>query len=824
MLFANAARAVLIVVLVAAPWWFGGVTAVAQFWLGLGVQLAMLLWLPSLLTDKKARPMPSVLVPIGLMLLFGAVQLIPLPGGPGVLQHAELSSWLTGGLVAKPAGGPISIDPSGTRQELCRLLIAASILLMASDLFRTRTSRLWFYTPVVINGTVLAVFGIVQKLSWNGLMFGRVPITIGQPFSSFVNRNNAAGYLNLCLACGVALLVLTFRRSRSDGHSRPLDQHWVPYSRFDRFLPLVIVGLLGTMTLGVFVSTSRGGIVSLVAMALGVAALSGLTHYRRLVLGGLVLIGVTTVVMLAWLGVGRAVGARLSTLRDIERISDARPLHWSDSLRAVRDFPLAGLGLGTYHYANRPYQSHVSSGWYYNADNEYVEWLVEGGIIAAALVVWLLFLLTGAAVRLIRSVHGVIDAGVALMLVLVGQSIQALTDFGISLPANQWLAAAICGLAVGTTFRIQESRQHPRMKLKLAPSWSVVLLATLTAATTGLALKELWTLSRFESLAQSTPQLNSLEQPDPYAVEVSLGRALELLPSRPDDASLHLLIAQLYLHRLRQALLDSTQQEFAGEVSDAKVWEMTRPFALHYLSVTRAVAGNDRTTPLADQLPAGEAPSDLEQCVDHLRQAQAACRLLPDVDNLLGCLDVDPQHRREQAEWHFRREVCLSPTDLGLLHRTAAAAITLGMTELAILSLRQELQLDPDRTDEVLKLALPALGESTVLDDIIPHDSPQALVRFADQASVRRSDALEMAHAPIAASDDPQDLFLKARIAELTDRTDEAIKLYQQSVALRPLDVDGILKLAEVLQQEGRLDEALEQTQVSVATGTAATR
>ena len=53
----------------------------------------------------------------------------------------------------------------------------------------------------------MAFFGICQQMSWNGKLFWSFPLRhSGYPFSSFVNRNNAAGYLVLCLAAafGVA--------------------------------------------------------------------------------------------------------------------------------------------------------------------------------------------------------------------------------------------------------------------------------------------------------------------------------------------------------------------------------------------------------------------------------------------------------------------------------------------------------------------------------------------------------------------------------------------------------------------------------------------
>ncbi len=727
----NAARTVLILVLLSAPWWFGGATAISQFWLGVGVVLALGFWIPSLLLQRTSRPIPEVLLPICLILLVGVVQLVPLPGPPGLMHRAELADWLPGGLVAKPAGGAISIYPAATRHELCRLLLATAVLLMASDLFRTRLSRSFLCGAILLNGTALALFGIVQKLTWEGKMFGRVPIVVGQPFASFVNRNNAAGYLNLCLACGVGLLVLTYRSSRSDGQTRPIEERWEPFSNLDRLLPQWIVILLGTVTLAVFAASSRGGIVGLVSMAIAAMLLAAATRYRRLVFGGLVAMGVVTVLALGWLGFGRAVGERLSTLRQLEQISDARPVHWADSMRAVADFPWAGTGLAAYHYAHKPYQSHVSSGWYYNADSEYVEWLVEGGAIVAVAWLWLLVLLWLAAGRLIRSQHGVLDAGITLLLMLVGQSVQALTDFGISMSANQLLAAAICGMACGTTFRIQEHHKHPRMNMPMAPVWAFVLTALLVGGASALGLRELWTASRAYIIARETPDPSQFEQSQDFAIEIALPRTLKLLELRPDDADLHLITAKLYLHQLRQNLFQLLRNEAQDPLADTELWRRTQPSSLFLAAL--AVSGGGESS-LDELIADPTARSQLKSCVEHLRRAQSACPLIPDADYLLGCLDLHAERRSIEAEWHFRRELCLSPTDLELLRRTANLAKLSGMTNLAVACWQRELQLDVGRTSDVLDVALPGVGESVVLDEILPQDSVAALVEFAERA------------------------------------------------------------------------------------------
>ena len=50
---------------------------------------------------------------------------------------------------------------------------------------------------------------------------------------------------------------------------------------------------------------------------------------------------------------------------------------------------MTGTGFGTYQFAYLPYQTHadISHKRFYNADNQFIEWLVEGGWIGFSLVV-----------------------------------------------------------------------------------------------------------------------------------------------------------------------------------------------------------------------------------------------------------------------------------------------------------------------------------------------------------------------------------------------------------------------------------------------------
>ncbi|MBX3438963.1 MAG: hypothetical protein KF861_15840, partial [Planctomycetaceae bacterium] len=203
-------RISLIAHLLAAPWVFGGVTPEAQWWLSLGVAGLLVLHLIESLVERPSGPFhlpTAVLAPVGLLVI-AAVQLLPRdePLVPR-MQHAVFAE------LAETFGsdGPVTgtVSPASTRTQASLLFFALGAFVLGSRWFSTGPSQIWLWRALAINGAALAFFGIVQKLTWNGLLFWSVPLRQGgTPFASFVNRNNAAGYLNLCLAAALGVVIL----------------------------------------------------------------------------------------------------------------------------------------------------------------------------------------------------------------------------------------------------------------------------------------------------------------------------------------------------------------------------------------------------------------------------------------------------------------------------------------------------------------------------------------------------------------------------------------------------------------------------------------
>jgi hypothetical protein len=110
----------------------------------------------------------------------------------------------------------ISIYPLETRMHIATLSIALLAFFLSTQLFPNRRTQVWLFSALAITGLALSFFGLCQKLSRNGHLFWTGPEIInGKPFAAWVNRNNAAGYLNMTFAAALGMLVSSTNRVQS---------------------------------------------------------------------------------------------------------------------------------------------------------------------------------------------------------------------------------------------------------------------------------------------------------------------------------------------------------------------------------------------------------------------------------------------------------------------------------------------------------------------------------------------------------------------------------------------------------------------------------
>ncbi len=735
------AQVALIVLLVVSPWLFGGVGANVQVWLSVGVLAALACWLVAASSGRAGgSELPVALVPLILALGLGLFQLVPLerdaiarlsPAAAelrSALEPAEQSpDAFIGeqvGMRTAAQGQSLSLYPASTRRDLALLVLAVSVFVLGGLVFRTPRSQLWLCGAVAVNGAAVALFGLVQKLSWNGLLYWTVPLRqLGSPFGPFVNKNNAGGYLLLCLAGAAGITVWMFGGPRSAGSAPaaglPAARRragvawlWQVRLRLLGFLAglsgrkIAAWSLAGCIVAGILCSLSRSAAVATVGAFVVTAPAALLARRPAGWLPWLAAAAVAGVALVGWVGMSDSVEARFATLLDASTFSENRILHWRDGLEAAGDFWLVGSGLGTYRYVYRPYQQHLDELWYYHAENQYLEALVETGVVGLGLMLAAIGLVGWACWRLLRDDPDpkAQAFAVAGIFALAGQAIHGLFDFALYIPANMILFALVCGAVSGRAAELGRRGQLPRPLAlpRLLPPPALLAVLLLAAGMLGV-----WETRRVAAVEAALKTADFKDRPKPVSSEElteAVARLRHAVASREDDVLAQHALGTLQLHQL---------------VRDHNWAEPERL----------------RNEPLVRD--------HFTRVLGHLELARRACPLYPGVHMKLAELSLLAGGPHED-EIHLRRAERLAPSDPDLLFRCGLLHLQSGRDESAWDCWRRSLALTDRHVDDVLRLAAGRLSPAEIGEKVLP-DLPEyrALLEQINHAPVGRYTSLE---------------------------------------------------------------------------------
>lgn len=832
---ARAAIGLLTLAVVLSPWAFGSVHAYSQV-----VLLAIVIGAGAIsLLSRRAPPLPWLAIPLLLGFGLAVVQLVPL-SAETLARVAPKSFEFQQHLFApaSPDGSPavtarpISLYPAAGRHQLCLLLLATVAFLTAVRCFTSGALGIALAAAVAGNGAALVLFGLVQRLTWNDRLFWAVPLSGGgQPFGPFVNRNNAGGFLNMCLAGGVALLFLVMRRRAEEG-----DEDAWRYLSADGFswwerlrgtvegwlanLDASKVGALaltGWLVAGVLATLSRGAVVGmLVAGSATLLAAAGMRQRLRQ-LAALGLVGVVGAALLAWFGFSVELQERFDTMGS--RIDQTRPTMWREALGAVPEFWPTGSGLGTFRYLFEHYRRNLSEqAWYEHAENQYVEAVLDAGAPGLVLLLAALALACYALFRLVRAARHASPAVQAVTLgavfALSSQAATGAFDFGLYLPANMTLLAVWCGLAVGLAICVTPRERLNRVAMP-GSAWlgSGALVGLLAAGVP--ALLDTWRLGRVEMATRAASLGDLRALPSAEELKARLDALNAALPDRPDDAEAQLRAAELWIMLYRLQAEDRLRAESEAAVSADQVREAASTGVLHRRAQQLAAAGD--AAGLARLRAEPVVAENLLPARERLVRADRACPLLAKAPVGLAELTFLGGDPRDNAAL-LQRAKQLSPADGQLLYHIGVLEWDAGRTPEALAAWRESWRLSPLFGERILRQASERLEPAKVASDLVPATS-EAIVQFvrarraAGDQSEQWSEKLSEAERLLSTSTvtAAEKLRLRAAIAELGDKPGPAIDSYLQALALRPAEVEWRRELARVLLAEGRIDEARRQ-------------
>jgi O-antigen ligase len=536
------AEAVTLILAGLSPWALGSEEAVFQLVLLSGIALLAALWgLRQLLERQVPRTGSGAALCLAALIVVGAIQTISLPGGiirrisAGTtgefdrlipVERETLRSGVAIPPAALPAGSSMSLYPAVTRREVLRLL-AVLMLFVATRDIATVASLKRLSVMALVNGALLSLFGLLQAFSAPGkqVVYWLVPVQ-GASFGPFIYRNFYACYTNLCIGLGVGLLL----GCGSRGHAGA-KRVWIGFA-----LALMIGALVYCQC--------RGGILVLILTGVVLLVWRRALPGRRALVGGL-LVAAAVAVLLTVFGFDWN-KARLRSVWDSTILNDPRFDIWANVLPRVTEFPLLGTGYGTYAYLDQPTQSQSNYQVIDHAHNDYLESLLEGGLVRLTLCVLGIFMVLRSAARAVRRGGGE-QNGLALggMFAFGTLVIHMAGDFLLHLPAITFLATVIAahlcalGSTRGPTARIGATPLGPTNRF-------IGAAACLLALSLGAVLiREGWRSYRSQQLLLAACSVGTGGRPLTPTDRIACLEAA--VAYTPESARLHALLGDAYL-------------------------------------------------------------------------------------------------------------------------------------------------------------------------------------------------------------------------------------------------------------------------------------
>jgi O-antigen ligase len=395
------------------------------------------------LRDWRGRPALLGLITLASLMM---LQLIPLP--PAVwlaLPGREVIAKTALAMGQPQPWRPLSMSPSATLNSLGALIVPAAIIFAAKDLsYGSHRILSLMILAIVFAGCILGVTQIVGTAGDNPL----INDIKGMVGGNFANRNHFA----LFLAIGVILLGLAVAAQRSPAKTSV-------YAALISMPILVMMGIATGSRMGLLVlalAIALAGVMSRKQLARLLSKQGRVQTYSVFAIP-LVLVG-TTVLLSVF--VGRAVSldraAEMSLSADYR--NQALPVLFE---MLVRYFPV-GAGFGTFDPVFRISEPDalLRAAYFNHAHNDWLEFVIEGGLFSAALGVFALWWWAGkfyAAWSASGQENHLPRAGTAILLMCL---VASLSDYPLRTPAMM-AVAAIAALWTGMVSRESKSPEAP---------------------------------------------------------------------------------------------------------------------------------------------------------------------------------------------------------------------------------------------------------------------------------------------------------------------------------------------------------------------------
>ena len=405
-------------------------------------------------------------------LLYVGLQFTPLPAG--WVQILSPNAYEAHAAAAAVSGQPpaaaltLSVDPHATRDFWFKSLAYGCMFCLTLLLADSRRRLELLLKTLVICGTLQAVYASVMVMS--GLEYSfliKKYVGQGTATGTFINRNHLAGYLNLCLAMGIGLMIAKLGgeavhtwRQRLRSIARLLLGE---KARLRIYLIVMVIGLVLTRSRMGNTAFFAG---TFIAGAVGLLLMRNAPRSTMLFLASIIALDI--LIVGSWFGVDQ-VAKRIQQTEVTTSADNPLPTEHRDevdrqALAYAKDFLLTGSGGGSFYVTFPAYSSSGIVGFYDHAHNDYLQLLTETGVIGFSLCALIVAMATVQALLALRRRNDPLMRGTAfgVTLAICWLAIHSTVDFNMQIPANALTMTVILALAwVAASIRGGERTSRP---------------------------------------------------------------------------------------------------------------------------------------------------------------------------------------------------------------------------------------------------------------------------------------------------------------------------------------------------------------------------
>lgn len=393
------------------------------------------------------------LVPLLLFLCLPILQLIPLP--VALVKVISPAAYAVYQPVIETLGKnpliALSVDRHATLQELLRISAYSLFYICTLQLLAFPERLKQTVKIVAFLGGAIAFLAIIQRVSSPDhiFWFRRTP-PHSVPFGPWVYVNHFAAFIELVFP--IALALFLFYRPRHKAEDTLRARIVALLTMPGVHLHILYASLAALMFLAVFISLSRGGILSLLLALMVFLFLHSRKFPKRgrIAIVAFLLFSIGGVNWFGWEMIFSEFGVAVGPTGSIV---DGRLDLWRDTWKIILDFPVLGAGFGSFMAIFPSYKTIPSEIIYDHAHNDYLELITDGGFVAFLLAGWFVVAVLRQGWKMIRARRDqyAILVGIGAISGIVSICIHSVIEFNFHNGAVGLYFFFCCGLLLAGT-------------------------------------------------------------------------------------------------------------------------------------------------------------------------------------------------------------------------------------------------------------------------------------------------------------------------------------------------------------------------------------